>query len=197
MEFIIKYLTYLWVFSLQCWIRIRNWNQWIRVRNTRRKAIFSMILNIREASELWLTSLTLSYSMVVTVSLQSFKNECLRNTRILFHILLVVNCEFNTENETECFQSNWITFCAASQKRKAKERKPSCRRSFVLNNVKEKVCRSAGTTYYYSLLWNDDRAGFILLLKYSYTAGYDKFNPAFYSVFVGAGGVADWKLLQN
>jgi hypothetical protein len=36
-------------------------------------------------------------------------------------------------------------------------------------------------------LWNDDRAGFILLLNYSYTAGYDKFNPAFYSVFVGAG----------
>jgi hypothetical protein len=36
-------------------------------------------------------------------------------------------------------------------------------------------------------LWNDDRAAFILLLNYSYTAGYDKFNPAFYSVFVGAG----------
>jgi hypothetical protein len=36
-------------------------------------------------------------------------------------------------------------------------------------------------------LWNDDRAAFILLLKYSYTAAYDKFNPAFYSVFVGAG----------
>jgi hypothetical protein len=68
-----------------------------------RETIIPMILNIGQASELWLD---LNVELWLLKSVYNRLNECLRNTHILFHILLVVNCGFNTENETECFQSN-------------------------------------------------------------------------------------------